>query len=383
MGNLIEPTSEPLPTGTVTFLFTDIEGSTSLAKRYPEALPALMAQHHAILRDSIRACRGQVFEIIGDAFCAAFYTAGDALNAALDAQRRLQHAAWDPAPVKVRMGIHTGAAHAKGMDGEGLGYTGYLTLAHVQRVMSAAHGDQVLISEAASGMLVEQLPEGVTLLDLGEHRLKGLEHPEHIFQLHHADLEADFPPIESLDRRPNNLPAQPTALIGREAELAELLLRLSSPEVRLLTLTGPGGIGKTRLALQAAAELSEQIEDGVYFVDLAPSRDPESALAAIAKTLSIKEASDQPLLAELIRQLRTKSILLLLDNFEQVTEAAPDVAQLSRDCPQLKFLVTSREALRVRGEYIFPVPPLSLPTLDLKGLKFEQLTQFEAVQVIS
>jgi predicted ATPase len=215
---------------------------------------------------------------------------------------------------------------------------------------------------------------------MGEHRLKGLVNPERLWQLVAPDLPSDFPPLLSFNSVPNNLPAQPTALIGREVETAEIIKRLSSADVRLLTLTGPGGIGKTRMALQAAADLIEQFSDGVYFVDLAFIKDPESVPGAIAQTLGLKETSDQPV-DEIKRQLHDKSMLLLLDNFEQVMSAAPKVVELLRDCPNLKFLVTSREALHLRGEYVYPVPPLALPSIDLKKPAPEQLTQYEAVRL--
>ncbi len=204
------------------------------------------------------------------------------------------------------MGIHTGAAQAGALIDLGDGYEGYLTLTRVQRVMSAAHGGQVLLSSASAELVRGQLPEEVTLRDMGEHRLKGLVNPEHLWQLVVPDLLSEFPPLLSFNSIPNNLPAQPTALIGREAELGEIVKRLSSEGVRLLTLTGPGGIGKTRMALQAAAELIEQFEDGVYFVDLAPIRDPESVPTAIAQTLGLRETSDRPLLDELKGQLASQ-----------------------------------------------------------------------------
>ena len=220
----------------------------------------------------------------------------------------------------------------------------------------------------------------VTLRDMGEHRLKGLVNPEHLWQMVAGDLRAEFPPILTLDAIPNNLPAQPTVFIGREAELGEIVKRLTSADVRLLTLTGPGGIGKTRLSLQAAAELIERFEDGVYFVDLSPIRDPEAVPTAIARTLGLRETSDRPLLDELKELLRAKKMLLLLDNFEQVMAAANKVGDLLRDCPKLSLLVTSREALRVRGEHVYPVPPLAMPRLELKS-SIEQLTQYEAVRL--
>ncbi len=195
-----------------------------------------------------------------------------------------------------------------------------------------------------------------------------------------GDLRLEFPPILSFNAIPNNLPAQPTAFIGREAELGEIVRRLTSEDVRLLTLTGPGGIGKTRVALQAAAELIEQFEDGVYFIDLAPIRDPEAVPIAIARTLGLRETSDRPLLDELKAQLQAKKMLILLDNFEQVTSAAPKIGDLLRDCPKLSLLVTSREALRLRGEYVLPVPPLAMPRFELKP-SLEQVTQYEAVRL--
>ncbi|MGE5224125.1 MAG: adenylate/guanylate cyclase domain-containing protein [Omnitrophica WOR_2 bacterium] len=381
MSSSLRPLEKLLPTGTVTFLFTDIEGSAMLAQNHPEEMSYLLAKHHAILRQSIEDHHGHVFHITGDAFSSAFHTCGEAVNAAIEAQRKLLHEAWQPTPVKVRMGIHTGTAIAGALEDSAGGYNGYLTLTRVQRVMSAAHGGQVLLSSASAELVRGQLPDGVELRDMGEHRLKGLVNPEHLWQVVAPGLVYEFPPILSFNTIPNNLPAQPTALIGREAELNEIVNRLNSEEVRLLTLTGPGGIGKTRMALQAAAEQIDRFKDGVYFVDLAPIRDGEAVPAAIAHTLGFRETSDRSLLDDLKGQLRGKRMLLLLDNFEQVMAAATKVVELLRDCPKLMLLVTSREALHVRDEYVFLVPPLALPKADLKQLPVEQLTQYEAVRL--
>ena len=198
------------PTGTVTFLFTDIEGSTALAQQFPAELPALLARHHAILHQTIQAHNGHVFQITGDAFCAAFHTAGDALKAALDAQRALQHEAWNPASIKVRMGLHTGAAQAGAIEERAGGYVGYLTLTRVQRVMSVAHGEQILLSTPTAELVRGELPADVTLRDMGEHRLKGLLNSEHLWQLVASDLRQDFPPLQTLNAILNNLPVPPT-----------------------------------------------------------------------------------------------------------------------------------------------------------------------------
>jgi predicted ATPase/class 3 adenylate cyclase len=381
MSASFNPADKPLPTGTVTFLFTDIEGSATLAQNYPDAMSSLLKRHNTILHQSIEAHDGVVFQIIGDAFACAFHTSTDAVSAALQAQRRLLQETWHPAPVRVRMGIHTGTAQAVATRDNTEGYEGYLTLTRVQRVMSVAHGGQVLLSSASAELLRGQLPAGVTMRDMGEHRLKGLVNPEHLWQLTVPDLPSEFPALRSFNYIPNNLPVQPTALIGRENELAEIVKRLSSEAARLLTLTGPGGIGKTRMALQAAAELIEQFADGVYFVDLAPIRDPEAVPSAIAQTLGLRETSGRLPLDELKGQLQVKQMLLLLDNFEQVTGAAPRVVELLRDCPKLKLLVTSREALHVRSEYVYPIPPLEMPSVDLKKPSIEQFTQYEAVRL--
>ncbi len=374
------PTPLPvLPTGTVTFLFTDIEGSTTLAQQFPGELPALLARHHALLHESIAHHNGHVFQITGDAFCAAFHKAGDALHAALDAQRGLQHETWHPAPIKVRMGLHTGAAQAGAIEERAGGYVGYLTLTRVQRVMSTAHGGQVLLSNPAAELVRSELPADVSLRDMGEHRLKGLVNPEHLWQMVAPDLLIKFPPLQSFNATPNNLPGQLTGFVGREQELREVKRLLG--EQRLVTLTGPGGTGKTRLALQAATDLLDDFEDRVNFVDLAASRDPESVLAAIARTVGLREQSDKPLLDDLKSQIKQRSMLLLLDNFEQVTVAAPAMAELLRDCPELKMLATSREALHVRGENVFPVPPLALPQVEAQHPALAQLAQCEAVQL--
>src|SRR5512136_2352033 len=261
-----------LPTGTVTFLFTDIEGSTLLAQQYPAELPALLARHHAILHQAIQAHDGHVFQIMGDAFCASFSTASDALEAALDAQRGLQHETWNPASIKVRMGIHTGSAQAGAIEERAGGYVGYLTLTRVQRVMSVAHGGQVLLSNPTAELVHGELPANVTLRDQGEHRLKGVLNLEHLWQVVAPDLAADFPPLQSLNAIPNNLPVQLTSFVGRDKEIAEVQRLLDT--TRLLTLTGSGGAGKTRLSLQVGAECLNQFSSGVWFAELAPVADP-------------------------------------------------------------------------------------------------------------
>lgn len=365
-----------LTTGTLTFLFTDVEGSAGLWDRFPSAMRDALAQHDAIVRKSIKGQRGQVVKTTGDGFMAVFAPPANALAACLEAQHQLATAEWpETGPLRVRMSLHAGEAEARGGD-----YFGP-TVNRAARIMAAGHGGQVLLSEAVAGLLVDHLPTGTNLRDLGEQRLKDLGRPERLFQLLAKGLPADFPPLATLNRRPNNLPTETSGFVGREAELEEIGERLDADGVRLLTLTGPGGTGKTRLALRAAAERIDRFEDGVFLVDLSSSRDAESMLSAIARALGISEPRDRSLSEELTAQLHERHMLLVLDNFEQVMVAAPAAAQLLRDCPRLKLLVTSREPLHVRGEHLFAVPPLGLPQASKEPTTATQLAAYESIQL--
>jgi predicted ATPase/class 3 adenylate cyclase len=367
-----------LPTGTVTFLYTDIEDSTGLAQNHPVEMPLLLSQHHAILRHSIQSNHGHVFRIMGDAFCAAFFTASDALQAALEAQRQLQQAAWHPAEIKVRMGIHTGPAQAGGIEEVAGGYTGYLTLTRAQRVMSTAHGGQILITSATSELLRETLPEGVELRDMGEHRLKGLLNPERIWQVTAPDLLSEFPALKSPYAIPNNLPAQINRFIGREHELSQTRELLSN--ARLLTLIGPGGTGKTRLTLQLAGEVLPEFADGVWLVELAPLSDPALVLQTIAGVLGLREIPGESLKDLVTDHLCSKHLALILDNCEHLVETCAVLADhFLRSCPNLKIIASSREALGIAGETVYLVPPMALPDSD--GLSAESLSRSEAVQL--
>ncbi len=365
-----------LPVGTVTFLFTDIEGSTRRWEQDPDAMRVALARHDGLLREAITAAGGHVFKTVGDAFHAAFETAPDAIAAAAETQSRLLAEPWgDVGPLRVRIALHTGAAELRDDD-----YFGQ-PLNRVARVLSTGHGGQVLLTLATEELARDQLPDGASLRDLGLHRLKDLTRPERIFQLEAPALPADFPPLRTLDARPNNLPAQPTPLVGREREVAAAMDLLLSEDVRLLTLTGPGGTGKTRLAMHVAADSIDNFEQGVYLVDLAAIDDPELVAPSIAQTLGVED-SGGPLVDSLYLHLRGRQMLLVLDNFEQVLSAAPFVADLLARCPRLKVLVTSRAVLHLRGERELSVPPLALP--DSRRLRAgvdaaEVLSQYSAV----
>jgi predicted ATPase/class 3 adenylate cyclase len=364
-----------LPTGTVTFLFTDIEGSTKLWERYPHAMQAAIARHDEILREVMDSSGGYVFKTVGDAFCVAFSSANHALEAALTAQQALLSEEWEKTgPLRVRMAVHTGSAEERGGD-----YFGP-PVNRISRLLSAGHGGQVLLSTATQELVRDALPEGTKLRDLGERRLKDLFRPERVFQLISPDLRTTFPPLKSLDARTNNLPSQPTPLVGRERELREVCGLLRKEEVRLLTLTGPGGIGKTRLGFQVAAELLDQFEDGVFFVALAPITDPALVASAIASPLGVVETGERSLKEGLEAHLRDKELLLLLDNFEQVLDAAPLLGELLSACPKLKVLATSRSVLRVYGEQEYPVPPLELPRPG-RLPPIDRLSQYDAVRL--
>jgi predicted ATPase/class 3 adenylate cyclase len=365
------------PTGTVTFLFTDIEGSTKLWERDAEAMQDALARHDAILHGVIKEHDGYVFKTVGDAFWCAFSRATDALEASLEAQRALlTKEGWpeETGPLRVRMALHTGATEEK--DGDYFGPP----VNRVARLLSAAHGGQVLLSLATQELVRDQLPPDVELRDLGERRLKDLFGPERVFQLMAPGLPAEFPPLRTLEGHPNNLPLQPTLLVGREGEVAEVAERLGGEEVRLLTLTGPGGTGKTRLALQAGADLLEEFDDGVFFVSLATITHPELVPSTIAGSLGLRESAGQSLTETLEGYLHHKHLLLILDNFEQVLEGAPLVGELLGTCPELKVLATSRIPLRLYGEQEYPVPPLELPDL-VRLPPLERLTQYEAVRL--
>jgi predicted ATPase/class 3 adenylate cyclase len=360
----------------LTFLFTDLEGSTRLWQQFPEAMKTVLARHDELIRLAVEESNGQIIKTTGDGFHAVFTSAQDGVDACIRAQLNLLGETWEETgPLRVRMGLHIGEAQPRGGDYYGTAVN------RAARLMSAANGGQVLLSEAVASLVSDHLPEGVSLRDLGEHRLKDLQSPEHIFQVVHPGLPEDFPPIVSLSQMPNNLPSQPSLFVGRQAELDEITGLMLSETVRLLTLTGPGGTGKTRLALQSSAELIDHFADGTYFIDLAPIRDPDAVPTMIARTIGLTESSNGSMLEDLKDQLRDKTILLLLDNFEQVTSASVQVLDLLSTCPRLKLLATSREALRVRGEHLYPVPPLGLPKADMRRRTSGELAQYEAVQL--
>jgi predicted ATPase/class 3 adenylate cyclase len=358
-----------LPTGTVTFLFTDIEGSTRLVQALGPRYGVVLDDHSRILRDAIAEAGGTEVGTEGDSFFAVFTSASAGVAAAIAAQHRLAAQGWpDDVEVRVRMGLHTG----EGIRG-GDSYMG-LDVHRAARIAAAGHGGQVLISEATRS-LITRLPDA-TFRDLGGHRLKDLANPEHLFQVEIAGLPTEFPVLRSLDARPNNLPLQLTSFIGREAEIAavgDLIER-----ARLVTLTGPGGTGKTRLSLQVAAERLTRYADGAFFVELAPVTDSSLVPSAIASAIDVREAPDRALIDAIKETLRDRELLLVLDNFEQVTDAAPQVTELLSAAPRLRILVTSRGALHVHGEHEYAVQPLSIP--DPAHLPAaEAISQFEGV----
>jgi predicted ATPase/class 3 adenylate cyclase len=342
-----------LPTGTVTFLFTDIEGSTRLLQTLGERWQPVLEDHHRLLRGAIRDAGGIDLRTEGDAFFAVFGSCPAAVAAASAAQLALAGHRWPPeAPIRVRMGLHTGEGTLGGDD-----YVG-LDVHRAARIAATGHGGQVLVSAVTSELVRDDLPDGVGLRDLGEHRLKDLARPERIHQLTIDGLPAEFPPIRSLET-PSNLPTQRTSFVGREREVARLKELLRGPG--LLTLTGPGGSGKTRLALQSAGELLDHYKDGVFFVELAPLTDPLLIPSVIADAVGARAEGQREIIDTLRDQVRDREILLVIDNFEHLLHGASVVAGLLDAAPRLRVLVTSREPLRLAGEQELLVPPLGLP----------------------
>lgn len=342
--------SDP-PIGTVTFLFTDIEGSTRLLQRLGEDYRTLIDDHNRLLRDAFR--DGYVSGTEGDAFFVVFRSATAAVDAAVRAQRVLDGHEWpEGTRVKVRMGLHSGEGALAGEE-----YAG-IDVNRAARIAAAAHGGEILVSDATRALAEPALAEGLHLRDLGEHRLKDLDRPERLHQLRIEGLPDDFPPPRSLDVRPGNLPSDLTPFIGREQVLEEV--RDLCRDHRLVTLTGPGGSGKTRLSLQLAHEALPLRPEGAFFVQLAPIVDPELVPDAIAKALKVVGEAGRPVLETICDHVRGKELFLVLDNVEQVIDAAPVVPELLQAAPGLQVVATSREPLRVRGEQEYAVPPMSL-----------------------
>jgi predicted ATPase/class 3 adenylate cyclase len=350
-----------LPTGTITLLFTDIEGSTRLLQQLGDRYADLLEEYRQLLRAVFQQWNGYEVDTQGDALFVAFVRALDALSAAADVQRALAAHSWpEGATVRVRMGLHTGEPSVTAE-----GYVG-MDVHYAARLMSAGYGGQVLLSQTTRYLVEHDLPEGVSLRNLGEHRLKDVVYSSSIFQLVIAGLPADFPVLRTLSTRksyPNNLPVMPTPLIGRQQEIAAVQQLLRSQDVRLLTLTGPGGTGKTRLGMQVAVELSDQFPNGVFFVALAAISDAELVVPTLAKVLGLQEDGSRSLLESLKEHLQQKQVLVLLDNFEQVMPAALQIEELLLACPHIKVLVTSRVLLHLQSEHVFPVPPLALPDI--------------------
>ncbi len=360
--------------GNVTFLFTDIEGSTKLAQEFPDTYNSLIQQHDTILSSVIESNKGFTFKKVGDAFCCSFENTADALKAAHESQLKLNAHDWGAAKIRVRMGLHSGEAEYKNSD-----YVGYITLSRVNRIMSVAHGGQVLLTQEIYDTIVNTNPGGLSFRDLGERKLKDIILPEHVYQLSAEGLPVDFPPLKSLDFRPNNLPLQITKFIGREKEIDSVkqLLRTA----RMLTIVGPGGTGKTRLALRAANDLIDEFENGVWFVELSALNDPELIENEILQTLKLKEEGDKSIIDTLKEFLKDKQLLLIFDNSEHLLDkCASLVVVLLQSCARLKIISTSRESFNISGETIYKVPPLSVPDPG-KIFTEESILEFESAKL--
>jgi len=358
-----------------TFLFTDIEGSTKLWESSPEKMKMALQRHHAILQNAISSNDGEVFQTIGDAFCAAFSSAPSAISAALMAQRELYQEPWDlPFPIRVRMGIHTGEAERAAS-----GYASNPTMNRVSRILNAAHGGQVLLSLVTRELLKDALPANTELRNMGEHYLKNLARPEHLFQLNIAGLPFDFPPLNSLSFPRHNLPVQLTSFIGREKEIIDVMRLLE--KARMVTLIGSGGTGKTRLAVEVANELLDQFPDGVWFVELAPILDAQLVPRTTAIAIGLREEPQHPIMDILCNYLRDKHLLLILDNCEHLVDASAQLAdKLLHAGSQIRVLATSREILGMAGELSYLVPSLKLPDMQILPT-VESLSQCEAVRL--
>ena len=358
------------PPQTLTFLFTDIEGSTPLWDTRPAAMRDATERHNTLLRDAIAGHGGNAFRVVGDAFCVAFADAQSAVLAAVDAQRALCAERWHDAPIQVRMGLHSGAVEATGDEI----FRGP-SLARAARVMAAAHGGQILATAATVALLDRTLPPGGVLRDLGDHTLRGFARPERLYQLAVPGLRAEFPPIRTQQALRTNLPPALTSFIGRTEALVQV--REQVRKSRMVTLIGPGGTGKTRLALEAAGELIDAFADGVWLIELAPLADAALVPHAIAAALGARAEGDVPPMTLVESTLRGKHALLLLDNCEHVVDEAAKIVQtLLRALPQLHLLASSREALGVEGEVVYRVPSLTLPAPD--GPTMAQVSASEA-----
>lgn len=366
-GSVVEPAHGAkampmLPRGMVAFLFTDIEGSTRLWERDAEAMRQSLARHNAILGEAIAAHGGVHFKTIGDAFQAAFPEVTSAVGAAVAAQRAFAVESWpETGPVRVRMAIHVGEATP--LMGERPDYVAP-SLNRLARLMSSGHGGQTLLSNVAKGLALQSMPAGVSVRDLGQHRLRDLLEAEHIWQLVIPDLPDAFPPLKTLETQQTNLPMQGDPLLGRDQVLVELAPILVDPATRLLTLTGPGGVGKSRLALHLGAEALDDFADGVFFIDLTPVTAPGGVLATIADVLGVREGGGHSLEEALLAFLSPRRLLLILDNLEQI-RPQPDlgraIAALLADAQKLTILATSRAPLRIRPEREWPLDPLAAP----------------------
>jgi len=365
------------PSGTITLLFTDIEGSTRLWESEPERMAAALRRHDDLIRAEIEEAGGYVFKTVGDAFCAAFWTAEAAVASALSAQRALSSEDWAThRPLRVRMGLHTGVCEER--DGDYFGPV----VNRVARLEAVAHGGQIVLSGTTAEIVSQSLSNDAALRDLGYHRLKDLGKPEHVFQLEAPFLEAEFPPLASLDNPelPNNLPSVVNALVGRERELSAVRVLVGS--ARLVTLTGAGGSGKTRLALQVAAELLDTTSDGVWFVDLAPVTDGTQIPAVVAAVLGLPDQCGPDLSEVVVDALGHQDTLILLDNCEHLVDAAAKFCeQVIRHCPRVRILATSREPLGIDGERVYRVPSLSLPPADAESTA--DLARSDAVRLFA